>query len=122
MIKITFDNGEEYTEEQYKKDYVRMMDSLRQDYLGAKNCLGVDCGNCPLLKKTCGYKGNESSYYRSLETVKIVHNWAKAHHIVTNEDMLKKTFGNEVLVYIEEEAYRYGWMSKEYKEPKGEKR
>lgn len=36
--------------------------------------------------------------------------------------MLKKTFGKEVLVYIEEEAYRYGWMSKEYKEPKGEKK
>ena len=120
MIEIKIDD-EIYTEEQYKKDYVRMMDSLRQDYLGAKTCGGVDCGNCPLLKKTCGYKGNESSYYRSLETVKIVHNWAKAHPIITNEDMLKKTFGNEVLVYIEEEAYRYGWMSKEYKDPKGEK-
>ena len=89
MIEIKIDD-EIYTEEQYKKDYVRMMDSLRQDYLGAKNCGGVDCGNCPLLTKTCSYKGEENSYYRCLETVKIVHNWAKAHHIVTNEDMLKK--------------------------------
>ena len=50
MIEIKIDD-EIYTEEQYKKDYVRMMDSLRQDYLGAKTCGGVDCGNCPLLKK-----------------------------------------------------------------------
>ena len=120
MIKITFDNGEEYTEEQYKKDYVRMMDSLRQDSFGEKNCQGVDCGNCPLLKETCSYQGRENSYYRCLETVKIVHNWAKAHPIITNEDMLKKTFGDEVLNYIEAEAYEDGWMSKEYKDPKGE--
>lgn len=89
MIEIKIDD-EIYTEEQYKKDYVRMMDSLRQDSLGEKNCIGVDCGDCPLLKKTCSYQGRENSYYRCLETVKIVHNWAKAHPIITNEDMLKK--------------------------------
>ena len=118
MIEIKIDD-EIYTEEQYKKDYVRMMDSLRQDSLGEKNCVGVNCGVCPLLK-TCRWEGEESPYYRCLETVKTVHNWAKAHPVFTNKDMLEKTFGKEVLVYIEEEAYRYGWMSKEYKGPKGE--
>lgn len=73
MIEIKIDD-EIYTEEQYKKDYVRMMDSLRQDHLGEKNCVGVNCGVCPLLK-TCGRE--ESPYYKCLETVKIVHNWAK---------------------------------------------
>ena len=119
MIEVKIDD-EIYTEEQYKKDYVRMMDSLRQDHIGEKNCGGVACSDCPLSKTTCGYESGGDSHYSCLETVKIVHNWAKAHPIITNEDMLKKTFGNEVLVYIEEEAYRYGWMSKEYKEPKGE--
>lgn len=50
MIEIKI-NDEIYTEEQYKKDYVRMMDSLRQDHLGEKNCGGVDCDDCPLFKK-----------------------------------------------------------------------
>ena len=49
MIEIKIDD-EIYTEEQYKRDYVRMMDSLRQDRLGEKNCYGIDCAECPLEK------------------------------------------------------------------------
>lgn len=58
MIEIKI-NDEIYTEEQYKKDYVRMMDSLRQDHLGEKNCGGVDCDDCPLFKKLVVIKWKE---------------------------------------------------------------
>lgn len=98
MIEIKI-NDEIYTEEQYKKDYVRMMDSLRQDHLGEKNCGGVDCDDCPLFKKTCCNQVEGDLYYRGLETVKIVHKWAKMNPIITNKDMLKKTL---VMIFVQE--------------------
>lgn len=46
-------NGKTYTDEHYKKDYVRMMDSLRKgtEDIGEKNCKSVLCEKCPLYEK-----------------------------------------------------------------------
>lgn len=55
-------------------------------------------------------------YYRGLETVKIVHKWAKMNPIITNKDMLKKTFGNDICTRI----FERDWFDQEYKKPKGE--
>lgn len=42
-----------------------------------------------------------------------MHKWAKVHPVFTNEDMLKKTFGDDVFsnVLLSE------WLDEEYKEP-----
>lgn len=94
MIKITFDNGEVYTEEQFKKDYVRMMDSLRDDDYpkGSIDCSGVSCYKCP-IKNCC----DNDDYNSVFKVFKIVHDWAKEHQIVTNRDKLKEVFGINVI-------------------------
>lgn len=113
MIKITFDNGEVYTEEQYKKDYVRMMDFLRENHFGDKNCATVGCDDCPLLNTTCRNTGEENSDYRCLDTVEIVHDWAKTHPNKTNREKFIEVFGSNPSF---DTAWEFGkWLDDEYK-------
>jgi hypothetical protein len=120
-VKVTID-GKEYTEEQFRRDVIRMFDSCRDsdcsECMGSTTCNGVGCDDCPLYSCSCS---SEDSKAYSFEIIKIVHEWAIEHPIIRNRDMLIKTFGDDVLKYIDVEAYKDRWMFKEYKKPKGEK-
>ena len=37
--------------EEYKKEIVRMWDSIRDKHKGEYSCYGVDCDSCPLGRK-----------------------------------------------------------------------
>ena len=113
-------NGYEYSEEEFRKDLTRMFDTYRDkddSDMGNMNCNGVCCDDCPLYKVSCNMKTTNS-----FKTIGIVYEWAIDHPAIRNREMLIKTFGDEVLSYIEAEAYEDGWMSKEYKEPSKEPR
>lgn len=56
--------------EEYKKELVRMWDSLRTTNVGEKKCMGVNCDDCPLCDT------NESST-NAFEMIEIVEKWAK---------------------------------------------
>ena len=121
-IKVMID-GKEYTKEQFKKDLVRMFDICRKSNgndkdIGKATCRGVGCDDCPLYSCSCS---SEDSKADSFEIIKIVHEWAIEHPVITNKDMLKKTFGKDVIHYIEARPYKEKWLDEEYKEPKGEK-
>lgn len=63
--------------ETYKKELVRMWDSLRNDkYKGTCNCYGVKCEQCPLcqiIDDCC----NETMYF--YDAVMTVKKWSKEH-------------------------------------------
>jgi hypothetical protein len=110
-------NGEEYTESQFEKDIARMFDSYRNDHMGSMNCDGVYCGDCPLH---FNFKRCDEPESKSFERIRIVYNWAQEHPVITNKDMLKKTFGKDVIHYIEARPYKEEWLDEEYKEPSKE--
>lgn len=74
------------TKEEYKKNVIRMWDSLRTERKGEENCVEVACGDCPLYKKACG------PFY-VFEALELVEKWAEEHHIKTNADKFKEVFG-----------------------------
>lgn len=59
------------TKEEYKKEIVRMWDSLRDEYKGEYSCYGVDCEFCPLGRRC----------YRifSFEMIEAVEKWSNEH-------------------------------------------
>ena len=57
--------------EEYKKEIVRMWDSLRDEHKGEYSCLGVDCDSCPL--------GRRCDRIFSFEMIEAVEKWAKEH-------------------------------------------
>ena len=61
--------------EKYKRELVRMWDTLRDDkYKGIESCSGVnDCGGCPLNNIKCG----ESS--KAFEMIEAVEKWSREH-------------------------------------------
>ena len=120
-VKLTIDD-KEYTEDQFQRDLARMFDTYRHDsdWMGSPSCYGVDCGDCPLGSKTNTAVCSVTKA-KAFDLIKLVHDWAKEHPIITNKDMLKKTFGDDTLDYIKSMFYEE-WLDKEYKEPKGEKR
>lgn len=117
MIEIKIDD-EIYTEKQYKRDLTRFFDTYRNknsEYMGSSNCNDVVCMDCPLREEpftsVCSVSKAES-----FDLIKFVYNWAKRHPAVTNRDVLKKTFGEDVCVRI----FELDWFDQEYKKPKGE--
>lgn len=68
-------------EETYKKEYVRMMDSVRSNCQHEKSCKGVVCEKCK-AKAICR-NGDESSTYNAFLIIKIVSEWSKEHPIRT---------------------------------------
>lgn len=87
------------SKEEYKRQLVRMWDSLRESrYKGDEGCIGVYCSKCP-LKPYCG--GSNNAYYTRhvlkltdfVKIAEIVENWAKNHPVVTNADKFEETFG-----------------------------
>lgn len=81
------------TREEYKRNLLRMFDSLRTEYKGKRNCDGIECNNCPFNGKVC-YAGERLfRAYDAIEIVETVENWAKEHPIKTNADKFKEVFG-----------------------------
>ncbi len=113
-IRVIVD-GKEYAQEQFEKDMIRMFDAYRydDDHMGEMNCKDVSCTNCP-LNKYC-----DVSRPKTFEEIKIIYRWAQEHPLITNFDMLKKTFGNDVIHYVETRPYKEKWLDEEYKKPKG---
>ena len=89
------------TKEEYKKEYVRMMDSLRDRSKGMPNCNDVKCTVCPLSEKACIPFGDTDRRFLAddrflvFEAIEIVEEWSKAHPIVTRADKFKEVFGVE---------------------------
>lgn len=113
-------NGDEYTEEEFRKDLTRMLDAYRDKdaQMGVPECYGVSCDVCPLCKKSCC----ERRTTNSLKTIGIVHEWAIEHPVITNKNMLIKTFGKDVIHYIEARPYKEKWLDEEYKKPSKEEK
>lgn len=61
-MKIIMDDGHCYTEEQYRKDLIRMFDSVRSNDFGKANCKSVKCSDCPLKDNACPII-NEYDFY-----------------------------------------------------------
>ena len=81
------------TKEEYKKNLIRMFDSIRNEYKGDENCAGVNCGNnCPFYGKVCGMGQIKFHVYEAIE---VVEKWAKEHPIMTNLEKFKEVFGTE---------------------------
>lgn len=122
-MKITFDNGEEYTEEKFKKDKARMFDTIRwkeSNHFGECNCSDCKCCKCPLDDGDICI----CSFYDSFQVIERVHKWAKEHPFVTNRDKLKELFGtkivNSLYIYGEvrsEDVSFSDWLDQEYKKP-----
>lgn len=81
------------TKEEYKRNLIRMWDSLRIIHKGEKTCRGVGCVNCP-LGKVCN---TGEKIFRAYDAIEIVESWAKENPIVTNADKFKEVFGFEPL-------------------------
>lgn len=68
------------TKEEYKRTFIRMMDSLREEYKGTYYCDGISCYDCP-IGDVC--RGRLTDPYVVIEAVE---QWGKEHPIVTNAD------------------------------------
>jgi len=68
----------------YKREYIRMMDSVRDKYKGSSNCSGVECKECPITEVCNGTKPNQ------FEMIEAVEEWAKEHPVVEQESVLDK--------------------------------
>lgn len=61
------------SKEEYKKTYIRMMDSIRNNHKGSPSCEGVpDCDICP-LKDAC------HGIINAPEFIEVVEKWGKEH-------------------------------------------
>lgn len=61
----------------YRRELVRMWDSLRDDNKGRNGCNGVDCKECPLH----GFKYGCSCSLSAVEIYNAVEKWSKEHPI-----------------------------------------
>lgn len=78
------------SKEEYKRNLVRLWDSLRGDDKGDESCTGIRCIDCPFDGKTCNIGAPN---FRAYEALEIVEKWAKEHPIVTNAEKFKEVFG-----------------------------
>lgn len=78
--------------ETYTKEFIRMMDSIRETHKGEENCNGVMCDNgCP-LKDVCDYDCYTSKP-PVFEIIEIVEKWAKGHPVITMKKKYEEVFG-----------------------------
>ena len=84
-------NGNEYTEDQFRKDLIRMLDAYRDKdaQMGVPECYGVECNVCPLCKNSCCERRTTNSF----KTIGIVYEWAIEHQAMTNQKKLEEVFG-----------------------------
>lgn len=62
----------------YKKELLRMWDSLRTTNVGEKKCMGVSCDDCPLCDTNCESLTNAFEMIEIVEK-EIVEKWSKEH-------------------------------------------
>lgn len=76
---------------QFQRDFVRMLDSMRDTCKGAINCIGIDADKCEkcLLADIC----DNEILYNAEKVIEIVTQWAKEHPVVTMKDKYKEVFG-----------------------------
>ena len=77
------------TREEYEKTYIRMMDSIRTNCKGSKNCNDVDCNRCP-IEDACSRGSLAFNAFTIMETVE---KWGKEHPLVTRADKFEEVFG-----------------------------
>lgn len=66
--------------ETYKKELIRMWDSLRTEYIGRDTCKGVLCKQCRFSDlKNC------SSIVNAFEAIEIVERWSREHKMGQNQ-------------------------------------
>ena len=80
---------------EFQKDFVRMLDSMRDTSKGAISCIGIDADKCEkcLLADIC----DTEVLYNAEKVIEIVTQWAKEHPIVTNADKFEDTWGRKPL-------------------------
>lgn len=88
--------AEMFDKEKFKKEYIRMMDSLRENHKGEPSCNGAACSKCPLNNIACG--GGIDLRYYVFEAIEVVEKWSKEHPIVTYKDKFIEVFGVDVWV------------------------
>lgn len=78
---------------QFQRDFVRMLDSMRDTCKGAISCIGVDADKCEkcLLADMC----DNEILYNAEKIIEVVAQWAKEHPFVTMKDKYKEVFGVE---------------------------
>ncbi len=81
------------TKEEYKKTYIKMMDSIRCCYKGELNCDGVGCQICP-LSSVCRYPHSNVLISNAFDCVELVEKWGKEHPNVTNGTRFLKNYPN----------------------------
>lgn len=121
-VRVLVD-GNEYSEEKFQKDLIRMFDTYRKynrDYMGDSSCTGVECIDCPLRVR------DESSDElciakkgRTFEAIGFVYEWALKHPVTTNADKLIVVFGKDYGALIASKMSQgwQSWLEEEYKEP-----
>ena len=77
------------TKEEFKKTYIRMMDTKRTGCINEPNCNGLLCVGCP-FSNLCD---NNGSIYNAFEAIELVEKWGKEHPIITRADKFKEVFG-----------------------------
>lgn len=130
MIKIIFDNGETYTYEQYKKDFVRYFKTEIGERRKHSTFQEEDCSNLPCAVCIANISNIDShsftqcqqNLFNSFQVIKNIHDCAKEHPVVTNRDKIKDVFGFNMTSW--DDAKLNGkdfdfnkWLSSEYKEP-----
>ena len=81
------------TKEEFQREFIRMMDSVRYDDIGSFGCEGVSCRECP-LHGVCRVD-TETVAAKAPEIIEAVEKWSKEHPITTMEDKYKEMFGVE---------------------------
>lgn len=76
------------TKAEYKRECIRIWDSLRELNKGRSDCAGVDCTKCP-FSELC----NKPKICNAFELIEIVEKWSKEHPVITMADKFKEVFG-----------------------------
>ena len=84
------------TKEEYQREYIRMMDSMRDGfYKGIAGCDGVACvteeRECP-LRRMCSSSMSVKAF-DIFDIIEAVEKWSKEHPIVTYLDKLIEAYG-----------------------------
>ena len=90
------------TKEEYKRNLLRMFDSLRTDCKGEEICAGISCSDCPFNRKVCN--AGKLIFY-SIEAIEIVEQWEKEHPVKTDAEKFKEVFGFEPNVFTDNEKH-----------------
>ena len=77
---------------QFQKDFVRMLDSMREEHKGETTCVGIGdkaCEECPLTTLCV----DNDICFKTEKIIETVKQWAKEHPVVTYEQKYEETFG-----------------------------